>query len=520
MQAFPSSAFDNSVMGIPSKQHFDSELVPTKFEMSYNQSKYADLFIPTKPQFVLGADIQAFPLVDTHIPQLLPSKYDQDEGSPFESANLMQKNFPELENLLTGKTDDFHSLFATPTNKEKEVLDFGIPSDVNSLFDLLPNTPQIPTDVESGVLDFWSTPEKEEILSPPNVTFDMPQIPTDVESGVLDFWSPPTTKEETLSPPSISERSPSDPFVAGEPSSELTFRDSVLSDIFSGLNGDVSSPASSIQSPTTALPSISSGGSSNWDEQLQELFERTFDFTENDFLLMPPAKRMHEDSPQYPEFPTDGYREKMWSPSPPAMPSQPSSPLPSSPLSSSLASPPRIDKTRERGGTNKPRGPLIFGQHEDTIIHKLLTFQPGATSKPITRDKLVSMPVEEFNQLLEISHLTEIEIAFMKEWRRRGKNKTAAQVARKRKREEISELDEEVQGLRKQKVELQTKYDRLRSQIATLKERTIAAEDRVYRHYSKQRESAFSRESHTILVAEDGKLILVPKINSQLLVFK
>ena len=88
---------------------------------------------------------------------------------------------------------------------------------------------------------------------------------------------------------------------------------------------------------------------------------------------------------------------------------------------------------------------------------------------PITRDTLITIPVEEFNQLLEQAELTEIEVAFMKEWRRRGKNKAAAQVARKRKREEVSDLDREVQDMRQQKNELEQKYNRLRSLSGNLR---------------------------------------------------
>lgn len=176
----------------------------------------------------------------------------------------------------------------------------------------------------------------------------------------------------------------------------------------------------------------------------------------------------------------------------------------------------------ERGGNKTKKmndSAVLFGKHESEIIHKLLIPQPGVASKPITRDKLVLMPVEEFNQLLEQAHLSEIEVAFMKEWRRRGKNKSAAQIARKRKRDELSDLDIEVEGLRRQKVELQLQYDRLRSEISTLKERALAAEDSVYQRYRKEHGTPVSRETHLIHV-DGSKVMLVPRINSGILLVK
>ena len=176
-----------------------------------------------------------------------------------------------------------------------------------------------------------------------------------------------------------------------------------------------------------------------------------------------------------------------------------------------------VDAMSERGGGGKAKSTILFGKHEDEIIHKLLAPQPGAQNKPVSRDKLVSMPVEEFNQLLEQACLSEIEVAFMKEWRRRGKNKAAAQIARKRKREEVTDLEGEVKALRKQKAELNKKYDRLRSQIASLKKRSIAAEDRVYRQQTKLTGKAVSRDTHLIHLTDDDKLLLVPRISSQVL---
>lgn len=125
------------------------------------------------------------------------------------------------------------------------------------------------------------------------------------------------------------------------------------------------------------------------------------------------------------------------------------------------------------------------------------------------------MPVEEFNRLLDVATLNEIEVAFMKEWRRRGKNKTAAMIARKRKRDELTDLDEEVEQLRKQKAGLRSKYDQLKAEIAALKERSKVAEEKVYWRYSRQSGVRVSRDTHVIHVDKSGKILLGPRLSSQ-----
>lgn len=266
----------------------------------------------------------------------------------------------------------------------------------------------------------------------------------------------------------------------------------------------------SMVSEDSIVPSNSPAASEKWEKGLRDLFERTFDVSdiEGDYMLPPPNKRqeasgLHWGSEKKPRL------------SPPSAP--PSPVIVSSPASQAESSPsPQPVRSKAK---NKHKPPtLLFGKHEGEIIHKLLVANSNARSKPIARDKLITIPVEEFNQLLEDAHLTEIEVAFMKEWRRRGKNKAAAQVARKRKREEVSGLDEEVEEMRQQKVELEKKCDQLRSLVRSLKERSIAAEDRLFQKQSENLMEPVSRNTHLIHIMDDDKLLLIPKMSSKVLV--
>ena len=485
---------------------------------------YPDLYSPAPQSFSVDGSVAMYPVHDTLIPQLpAASGYKQELA---ERGDTLQKNAgatgSELENLLGG--NDLGALLNMfmPTNKEEKeepATDFAIPSDFSSILDQFP---------DQSALELNNSP----------------LAAADSQTGI-ELWTGPKKEEAVLEQPETA-LSSQDPFMAGlyaednarfSPDSERLYNSAPsLNDIFTEANHrETPSPTNSaLQSPQ-----FYSAGSDAWDSQLQELFEKaTFDFSDGDFMLPPPSKRLHDDTPPYSSSPSDPAPlypqppENLWSfdPTPPSSRSHTPSPVPptsfspprtpaASPAPKPAASPIEApDKTSEKG--DRKNGVLLFGKHEDEIIHKLLVPRPGVKGKPLTRDKLVSMPVEEFNHLLDLTRLSEIEVAFMKEWRRRGKNKTAAQVARKRKRDELVELDEEVEGLRQQKVGLQSKFDRIRSEIAALKERTMTAEDRVYLRYSKQHGTAVSRDTHAIHVTKGGKVMLVPRISSQILLVK
>lgn len=511
---------------VPNKQNLftpDNGYIP-------KTTKYPELYITPPPSlphphtFSFDSSVSVYP-VDTMIPHLPPESSQKQElvnpGTSFEAAKGTTSDFG---NLFSGKQQDadLSSLLSllTPTNKEKEdpLLDFAIPSDLTSLFDLIPPDPQ-----------------NSELTNP-----SPPKAEANMQTGI--HLLPGTGKEHLGETSKVPLPAEEDPFITGvfdeenlnfEPQQSRLYNSGPSFDELLSQLGEAS-PVQSVHSPeqspvASLLPSVSESDVS-WDDHLKELFEKTFDL-ETDYMLPPPAKQRHEDTPPYAASPPDPYHwlsEPRKTPSPslpsPSLPSPPASSPPSPPEHKpvSLLPQPPVDAMGERGGNRTKKtnnSAVLFGKHESEIIHKLLIPQPGVASKPITRDKLVLMPVEEFNQMLEQANLTEIEVAFMKEWRRRGKNKSAAQIARKRKRDELSDLDLEVEGLRRQKVELQLRYDRLRSEISTLKERALAAEDSVYQRYRMEHGTPVSRETHLIHV-DGSKVMLVPRINSGILLVK
>lgn len=273
-------------------------------------------------------------------------------------------------------------------------------------------------------------------------------------------------------------------------------------------------PNSCEECPMSAVSSNSPGSSENYEDGLRHLFEQTFELSDlqGEYMLPPPKKRSESEDSS-----TMYWSMEKTPPLTPASSERIESP---SPQTESIIPSPPIQDHVQKSTKNKPKPPLLFGKHEGEIIHKLLAVSRSTKRKPITRDKLITIAVEEFNQLLEEAHLSEIEVAFMKEWRRRGKNKAAAQIARKRKREEVSGLDEEVQKMRQQKDELQKRYDHLRSLVESLKKRSSIAEDKLFQKQSQVSMEPVSRSTHHIHVTDDDKLLLIPRISSKVLLVK
>lgn len=67
---------------------------------------------------------------------------------------------------------------------------------------------------------------------------------------------------------------------------------------------------------------------------------------------------------------------------------------------------------------------------------------------------IINLPMDEFNERLSKYDLSETQLTLIRDIRRRGKNKVAAQNCRKRKLDQILSLADEVEEVRKRKDKL------------------------------------------------------------------
>ncbi|XP_029913614.1 endoplasmic reticulum membrane sensor NFE2L1a [Myripristis murdjan] len=83
---------------------------------------------------------------------------------------------------------------------------------------------------------------------------------------------------------------------------------------------------------------------------------------------------------------------------------------------------------------------------------------------PFSNELIINLPVEEFNELLANHRLNDEQLTLVRDIRRRGKNKMAAQNCRKRKLDVLLGLEESVLGLRRHRLRLlQEKQEALRA---------------------------------------------------------
>lgn len=97
---------------------------------------------------------------------------------------------------------------------------------------------------------------------------------------------------------------------------------------------------------------------------------------------------------------------------------------------------------------------------------------------PIPVTDIINLPMDEFNERLSKYELSETQLSLIRDIRRRGKNKVAAQNCRKRKLDQIMSLADEVKGVKKQKDELMSDRDMQLGKQRKIKERFTA----LYRH--------------------------------------
>lgn len=124
---------------------------------------------------------------------------------------------------------------------------------------------------------------------------------------------------------------------------------------------------------------------------------------------------------------------------------------------------------------------------------------------PFPIERIINLPVENFNELLSRYTLTESQMALVKDIRRRGKNKVAAHNCRKRKMENISILEEEIEQLRTEREGLHREREEVESVMEELKTNLIMLQQELYTILQNQ-DSQFHQENILLTQTTDGPI--------------
>lgn len=134
-----------------------------------------------------------------------------------------------------------------------------------------------------------------------------------------------------------------------------------------------------------------------------------------------------------------------------------------------------------------------------------------ALNVPFPVEKIVNLPVDDFNVLMSKHQFTEAQLALIRDIRRRGKNKVAAQNCRKRKMENIVELESDLDKLKYEKEKLLAEKGEYNSSLRLLKKQLGTLYMDVFSKLRDEDGNPYSPSEYSLQQTKDGNVFLVPK---------
>lgn len=135
---------------------------------------------------------------------------------------------------------------------------------------------------------------------------------------------------------------------------------------------------------------------------------------------------------------------------------------------------------------------------------------------PLSVDMIINLPVDDFNELMSKHQLSEAQLALVRDIRRRGKNKVAAQNCRKRKMENIVGLEGELDALREERQRLLADKRRNAAALRQMKRQLSGLYMEVFGALRDENGQAFSPAEYSLQQSTDGSVFLVPRVRKAL----
>ncbi|XP_056653980.1 transcription factor NF-E2 45 kDa subunit [Monodelphis domestica] len=130
---------------------------------------------------------------------------------------------------------------------------------------------------------------------------------------------------------------------------------------------------------------------------------------------------------------------------------------------------------------------------------------------PFPTEKIVNLPVDDFNELVARYPLSESQLALVRDIRRRGKNKVAAQNCRKRKLETIVQLERELERLGNERERLLRARGEANRTLGAMRQQLAELYRDVFRRLHDEAGNGYSPEEYALQQATDGAIFLVPR---------
>ncbi|XP_054642109.1 nuclear factor erythroid 2-related factor 2a isoform X2 [Dunckerocampus dactyliophorus] len=130
---------------------------------------------------------------------------------------------------------------------------------------------------------------------------------------------------------------------------------------------------------------------------------------------------------------------------------------------------------------------------------------------PFTVEMIINLPVDDFNELMSKNQLNEAQLALVRDIRRRGKNKVAAQNCRKRKMENIVGLEHDLDSLKEEKERLLGEKLRNMSGLREMKRQLNSLYLEVFSMLRDESGNAISPSDFSLQQSTEGSVFLVPR---------
>ncbi|XP_013789222.1 segmentation protein cap'n'collar-like [Limulus polyphemus] len=127
-----------------------------------------------------------------------------------------------------------------------------------------------------------------------------------------------------------------------------------------------------------------------------------------------------------------------------------------------------------------------------------------ALNLPLSNEDIIVLPIDEFNEKLSKYELTESQLSLIRDIRRRGKNKVAAQNCRKRKLDQIVGLTKELEMLQSDKKILYSEQERLLTYRNHLQEKYKQLYQVVLQNTQRHLAASLYTPDHSQVVIDSG----------------
>ncbi|XP_054859160.1 transcription factor NF-E2 45 kDa subunit [Eublepharis macularius] len=149
-----------------------------------------------------------------------------------------------------------------------------------------------------------------------------------------------------------------------------------------------------------------------------------------------------------------------------------------------------------------PRGELAGSRDERRAM---------AMKIPFPVEKIINLPVDDFNELVSRFPLSEPQLALIRDIRRRGKNKVAAQNCRKRKLETLVHLERELAELSRERQRLLRDRGEFDRTLTLTKQKLGTLYHQVFCMLRDEAGNTYSPEEYSLQLTLDGGVFLVPR---------